>query len=424
MDQQNKSQLQVSDVLEEKIKSLEEVSKAMLNILEDFNLEKLRFEETQRASFNILEDFNAEKLRLEDTERATLNILDDFNGEKSKLEETQKATLNILEDFNAEKLRLEDTERATLNILEDFNEEKSKLEETQKATLNILEDFDTEKMKVETANLTLSNEIGERRQAEERIKKLNEQLESDAVQLEAANKGLETFSYSVSHDLRGPLRAIDGFSRILMQDYMNTLDDEGKRLLTIVSDNTRKMGQLIDDILSFSRVGRKEIGLTEINMEKLAKDVLGELNPATDGRKIEIEVMPLPNTHADISMIRQVLVNLLSNAIKFTKPGAGALIEIGCNPGVLSSDKEGKSGFAENVYYVKDNGVGFDMTYESKLFGVFQRLHGADEFEGTGIGLAIVKRVIDRHGGRVWAEGKINEGATFYFALPGIILKN
>jgi two-component system sensor kinase len=183
------------------------------------------------------------------------------------------------------------------------------------------------------------------------------------------------------------------------------------------------MGQLIDDILSFSRVGRIEIGLSEINMEKLAKDVLSELNPDAVGRKIEIVIKQLPNIHADISMIRQVLVNLLSNAIKFTKPRADALIEVGCNPGVLPSDKGGKGGFAENVYYVKDNGVGFDMTYASKLFGVFQRLHGEDEFEGTGIGLAIVKRVINRHGGRVWAEGKINDGATFSFTLPGVILK-
>jgi two-component system sensor kinase len=256
----------------------------------------------------------------------------------------------------------------------------------------------------------LFKDITEEKKYEEALQKLN-------LSLETSNKELEAFSYSVSHDLRGPLRAIDGFSRILLQDYMNTLDNEGKRLLNIVSNNTRKMGQLIDDILSFSRVGRKEIGLSEINMGKLVKDVLGELNPDTDGRKIKINIKPLPNAHADVSMIRQVLVNLLSNAIKFTVPRADALIEVGSDTHI-SSDKKG---FSENIYYVKDNGVGFDMNYAHKLFGVFQRLHGVDEFEGTGIGLAIVKRVIDKHGGHVWAEGKVNEGAIFSFTLPGVL---
>jgi signal transduction histidine kinase len=237
--------------------------------------------------------------------------------------------------------------------------------------------------------------------------KLTRDLKHYADRLETANKELESFSYSISHDLRSPLRAIDGFSRILLKEYGGNVDSEGKRLLDIVRTNAQRMGQLIDDLLAFSRVGRAEMKLSEINMEELANKVSEELKAGTTDRMPQCEVGSLPPAYGDRAMIRQVFSNLLANAIKFTRPREEARIEVG-----------GREDGAENVYYVKDNGVGFDAQYGHKLFGVFQRLHDMDEFEGTGIGLSIVKRIVEKHDGRVWAEGVLNEGATFYFALP------
>ncbi len=252
-----------------------------------------------------------------------------------------------------------------------------------------------------------ARDITELKHAEEEIKKLNEELKRYIIQLESANKELEAFSYSVSHDLRAPLRAIDGFSRIILEDYLDKLDDEGKRVLSVIRNNTQKMGQLIDDLLLFSRLGRQELRASGIDMGKLARAVSEELKLAVPERKLKFNINTLIPAQGDQAMIRQVFVNLLSNAVKFTRPKERAVIEV-----------DGRSEGNENVYTVKDNGVGFDMQYVDKLFGVFQRLHSSEEFEGTGVGLAIVQRIIHRHGGRVWAEGKVGEGATFYFTLP------
>jgi PAS domain S-box-containing protein len=244
-------------------------------------------------------------------------------------------------------------------------------------------------------------DITERRAAEMELKERT-------VQLEAANKELEGFSYSVSHDLRAPLRAIDGFSLRLIRDFGDKLEEDGVRKLHAISRNAQQMGQLIDDLLSFSRLSRKEMHMSRVNMEAVAGDVWSEIKELNPNRELDFKIVNMIPVFGEASLIRQVIVNLLSNAAKFTRDRKPAVIEIG-------SRNEG----SEIIYYVKDNGVGFDMRYYDKLFGVFERLHRPEEFEGTGVGLAIVQRIIHRHGGRVWAEGKVNGGATFYFTITG-----
>ncbi len=253
----------------------------------------------------------------------------------------------------------------------------------------------------------ISHDITGRKRTEQAIRQLNADLEKKAEQLQAANKELEAFSYSVSHDLRAPLRAIDGYTRILVEDYEEKFDAEGRRICGVISAEARRMGQLIDDLLAFSRLGRKEMFTSKIDMRALAVSVFEELAKEPERGRIEFQVGKLPGTKGDLSLMHQVWANLLSNAIKFTSKKERALIEVG-----------GKQTRDENIYYVRDTGAGFDMEYADKLFGVFQRLHGESEFEGTGVGLAIVQRIIRRHGGRVWAEGEEGKGATFYFALP------
>lgn len=256
-----------------------------------------------------------------------------------------------------------------------------------------------------------ARDITEVRRAQRALEQFNRELEqrveARTAELTAANRELEAFAYSVSHDLRAPLRAIDGFSRMMEEDYNKALDEEGKRVLGVIRSETRKMAQLIDDLLSFSRIGRRGMNAGEIDMEGLARTICEEARAAVADRKVEIRLGALPRAKGDSSMVRQVLVNLLSNAVKFTRPRETAIIEIN---GRVDGD--------EYVYSVKDNGVGFDMQYANKLFGVFQRLHAAEEFEGTGVGLAIVQRIIHKHGGRLWGEGAVDRGAVFYFTLP------
>jgi signal transduction histidine kinase len=224
--------------------------------------------------------------------------------------------------------------------------------------------------------------------------------------LEQANAELESFSYSVSHDLRAPLRAINGFSLALLEDYGTTLPPDGQALLARVRENTKRMAQLIDDLLVFSRLGRKPLEMGPVDLASLVQSLVQELRQVDPKRAIEVVVHSLPATLGDAGLLRQALSNLIENAFKFTRRQPKARIEIG-------SRVEG----AETVYYVRDNGAGFDMKYATKLFGVFQRLHGESDFEGTGVGLALVQRIVHRHGGRVWAQAAVDQGATFYFTL-------
>ncbi|TKB68669.1 MAG: hypothetical protein E8D52_06640 [Nitrospira sp.] len=226
--------------------------------------------------------------------------------------------------------------------------------------------------------------------------------------LEAANKELEAFSYSVSHDLRAPLRHIDGYAALLRKAVEQSLNDKAARYLQTISDSAKQMGQLIDDLLVFSRMGRQEMLDTAVNLDQLIKSILSDLRVDLQGREISWTIALLPEVQGDPAMLRQVFMNLIANAVKFTSTRPMATIEIGAE----------RPSSTEIVLFVRDNGVGFDMQYASKLFGVFQRLHRVDEFEGTGIGLANVRRIIHRHGGRTWAEGVPDKGATFYVLLP------
>jgi PAS domain S-box-containing protein len=263
-----------------------------------------------------------------------------------------------------------------------------------------------------TAFATVSRNISERKLGEEVNRQLNAELEERVLErtneLETANKELDAFSYSVSHDLRAPLRAVDGFSQAVVEDYGPLLPEEGRRHLRIIRESAQRMGDLIDDLLTFSRLSRQPLATRSVDQAKLVRGVLEELSKQLDGREVEVRIQEMPRCDADPALLKQVWVNLLSNALKFTGKRAKTDVEIG------SVREKG-----EDVFFIRDNGTGFDMKYAGKLFGVFQRLHRTEEFDGTGVGLAIVQRIVHRHGGRIWAEAAVDRGATFFFTLRG-----
>jgi PAS domain S-box-containing protein len=352
---------------------------------------------------------DAHSLRYVRQNRATLNLLG-----LTKQDVIGKRDHDFLPAEQADFILTKDREVLTSGRLVDIPEQSI---HTQLLGVRVLH---TVKMPILDENgnaeflLGFSEDITERKLAEQAIRELNAELLHKASQLEATNKELESFSYSVSHDLRAPLRAIDGFALMIEEDYTEKLDAEGRRYLSVIRENSRRMGELIDDLLSFSRLGRQPVSHHEVNMDALAREVVAETldahslaarNSAAPAARIEVD--PLPPTRGDRGLLRQVWTNLITNALKYSGKAQCPLIRI-----------SGRQVGEETQYSVRDNGVGFNMQYAGKLFGVFQRLHRADEFGGTGVGLAIVHRVITRHGGRVWAEGEVDRGAVFSFALP------
>jgi signal transduction histidine kinase len=302
----------------------------------------------------------------------------------------------------------QEKEKRAIELILANEKEKQAIELFHANKVLVLQNEEKEKR---TEELTRANE--ELKKAENYILQLNDQLEHKIVertaQLESVNKELESFSYSVSHDLRAPLRAISGNSKILEEDYSEKFDEEGKRALTSIRHYSKNMGELIDDLLAFSRLGRKQVAASDINMNNLVRTIKAELPLDEQKGRTDFIIHMLPPAKGDVSLIKQVWANLISNALKYSKNKPKSIIEIG-------GQEEGE----RIVYYIKDNGAGFDMQYYDKLFGVFQRLHSQEEFEGTGIGLAIIQKIVNRHSGTVWAESKLNEETCFYFTLPAI----
>lgn len=253
----------------------------------------------------------------------------------------------------------------------------------------------------------LQIEVDVRIQREDEIKGLNQELLKSSSNLEVMNRELEAFAYSISHDLRAPLRHMVGYTELLQKNSAASVDDKGRRYISMILESAKRMGTLIDDLLSFSRIGRAETRETMVNLNQVVQEIQNEVWREIEGRTVTWKVQPLPDVYGDRSMLKVALLNLISNAVKFTSKEPAAEIDIG-----VTDTKN------DYVVFIKDNGVGFEMKYVDKLFGVFQRLHKMNEFEGTGIGLATVQRIILRHGGRVWAESEVGSGATFYLSLP------
>jgi light-regulated signal transduction histidine kinase (bacteriophytochrome) len=306
-----------------------------------------------------------------------------------------QATLDLLEDFIEEKQQLKDAQLAVLNILEDATADRLRAEAAVKASISILEDLSDAQAEIGALNAELEIRVDQR-----------------TAELVLANKNLEAFTYSVAHDLRSPLRALSGYSEALTEDYADRLDDTGRWYADRIQAATERMGTLIDDLLSLAQVSRTDMNLAPVDLSAEVTAISAELHDREPGRTVRFAIGDSVRVTADRSLIRTVLQNLVENAWKFTARRVDATIEFG----ITAAGGTGAGG-TEACYYVRDNGAGFDPAFAGKLFQPFQRLHAVAEFAGTGIGLASVQRIVERHGGRVWAEGAVGHGATFYFTL-------
>lgn len=330
--------------------------------------------------------------RLHDYARATVNILEDFDADRAHMLDTQRAILNMLDDSESEQRRLDETHSAVVNILADFADERGTLDDVRRAMLNLLADFDAERSNAEAANRDLGDAIASLRAAKS--------------ETDTANRELEAFSYSVSHDLRGPLRSMDGFSQALLEDYGDALDATAQDYLRRVRAGSQRMSKLIDDLLGLSRVSRGNMKREKVNLSTIAESIADELRETAPGRDVTFCIAPNVMVEGDPRLLEVVLRNLLGNSWKFTSKHQSAVITL---------DATGDDG--ARTYFVRDDGAGFDMAYADALFEPFRRLHAVREFDGTGIGLATIQRIVHRHGGRIWAEGAVEKGATIYFTL-------
>lgn len=364
-------------------------SQAVLNILEDLSAERDLLQSSQRAMLNILEDAADSTGRLTQVQPAMLNILDDLSVERDVMRENQRAMLNILDDFSDERLVLENSQGAILNVLDDAAESAATLKDIQPAMLNILEDLEGEKATV----LALASDL------ERRVSERTEELR-------LTNRNLEAFTYSIAHDLRAPLRAMSGFSEALIDDFGDRLDDTGQDYARRIRDASRRMAELIDELLELSKVSRLDLHRERVDMTSMAHAVVAGLRSHDPTRVVEVVIEPEMVGWADRNLIKTVLENLLGNAWKFSAKSMPGRIEMG------SLRVDGQPG-----WFVRDNGVGFDPAFMDRLFKPFQRLHSVADFAGNGVGLASVSRIVERHGGRVWAEGTVGRGAKFSFTI-------
>ena len=344
--------------------------------METYRLEKDNLNRSQRALLNILEDYSGEKNNIETTQRAVMNILEDFSIEKKNSDYNQIALLNILDDYSVEKNNMETTQRAIMNIIEDYDKEKWNLENTQKAVLNILDDYIEEKRKVENTNENLIS----------------------------TNKELEQFIYVASHDLQEPIRTINSYLQLLEKRYKEKLDNNAKEFINYAVEGGKRMKTVILSLLDYSRLTRAN-PFEIINVNEVLKEILKDLSYQIRENNATITIEPLPAIYGDKVLIEQLFQNLISNAVKFKGEK---------NPVILIS---GKKNDTEYLFSIKDNGIGIQKEYGTKLFTIFQRLNTQEQYPGTGMGLAICKKIVEKHGGKIWFESEFGKGSTFYFTI-------